>query len=139
MAIRRVLFSFQNNTKDLDPSYKLNLDLWDCLGRVDCLEKGKIGIIAKFHRTDLVICSDSREGKTLSYSQIDRVSVWIHCLAFHFKRNNICDTFCFPGGYDHSEKEYLPKERICSQRGKFLSMLAVGGNVSCSKILKFLR
>ena len=42
-------FSFQNNPKDLDPSCKTDLDLWDCLGRV------KIGIIAKFHRTDLVI------------------------------------------------------------------------------------
>ena len=26
-------FSFQNNPKDLDPSYKMDLDLWDCLGR----------------------------------------------------------------------------------------------------------
>ena len=42
-------FSFQNNPKDLDPSYKTDLDLWDCLGM------GKIGIIARFHRTDLVI------------------------------------------------------------------------------------
>ena len=42
-------FSFQNNPKDLDPSCKMDLDLSDCLGRV------KIGIIAKFHRTDLVI------------------------------------------------------------------------------------
>ena len=28
------VFSFQNNPKDLDPSYKMDLDLWDCLGRV---------------------------------------------------------------------------------------------------------
>ena len=27
-------FSFQNSPKDLDPSYKMDLDLWDCLGRV---------------------------------------------------------------------------------------------------------
>ena len=27
-------FSFQNNPKDLDPSYKMDLDLWDRLGRV---------------------------------------------------------------------------------------------------------
>ena len=26
--------SFQNNPKNLDPSYKTDLDLWDCLGRV---------------------------------------------------------------------------------------------------------
>ena len=43
------VFSFQNSPKDLDPSCKMDLDLWDCLGRV------KIGIIAKFHKTDLVI------------------------------------------------------------------------------------
>ena len=42
-------FAFQNNPKDLDPPCKMDLDLWDCLGRV------KIGIIAKLHRTDLVI------------------------------------------------------------------------------------
>ena len=41
-------FSFQNNTEDLDPSYKTDLDLWYCLGM------GKIGIKARFHRTDLI-------------------------------------------------------------------------------------
>ena len=38
-------FSFQNNPKDLDPSYKTDLDLrlfW----------KGKTCIIAKLHKTD---------------------------------------------------------------------------------------
>ena len=29
------VFSFQNNSKDLDPSCKTDLDLWDCLGRVN--------------------------------------------------------------------------------------------------------
>ena len=24
------VFPFQNNYKDLDPSYKMDLDLWDC-------------------------------------------------------------------------------------------------------------
>ena len=38
------------------------------------LRKGKTCIIAKLQRTDLVICSHSREGKTLSYSQINTVS-----------------------------------------------------------------
>ena len=28
------LFYFQNNPKNLDLSYKTDLDLWDCLGRV---------------------------------------------------------------------------------------------------------
>ena len=27
-------FSFQNNPKIVDQSYKTNLDLWDCLGRI---------------------------------------------------------------------------------------------------------
>ena len=27
-------FSFQNSPINLDPSYKMDLDLWDCLGRV---------------------------------------------------------------------------------------------------------
>ena len=26
--------SFRNNPKNLNPSYKMDLDLWDCLGRV---------------------------------------------------------------------------------------------------------
>ena len=42
-------FSFQNNPKDLDPSYKMDL------GSLGLFRKGKIGIIAKFHRTGLVI------------------------------------------------------------------------------------
>ena len=33
-AYKAVFFSFQNNPKNLDPSYKMDLDLWDCLGRV---------------------------------------------------------------------------------------------------------
>ena len=35
--------------------------------------KGKIHIIAKLHRTDLVICGNSREGKTPSNSLINTV------------------------------------------------------------------
>ena len=30
--IRRFFFSFQNNPKNLDLSYKTDLDIWDCLG-----------------------------------------------------------------------------------------------------------
>ena len=33
----------------------------------------KTHIVAKFHRTDIVICSHFRKGKTLSYCQIDMV------------------------------------------------------------------
>ena len=42
-------FFFQNNTKDLDPSCKMDLD------HLGLFRKGKIGIIANFHHTDLVI------------------------------------------------------------------------------------
>ena len=34
LVTRRCCFSFQSNPKDLDPSCKTDLDLWDCLGRV---------------------------------------------------------------------------------------------------------
>ena len=51
------VFAFQNNPKNLDPSYKMDLDHWDCLQRI------KIRIIPKLHRTDLVTCSHSRERK----------------------------------------------------------------------------
>ena len=33
-SVIRQSFFFQNNPKDLDPSYKMDLDLLDCLGRV---------------------------------------------------------------------------------------------------------
>ena len=46
-------FPSKNNLKNLDPSYKMDLDLWDCFRRV------RTGIIATFHRTDLAICNHS--------------------------------------------------------------------------------
>ena len=48
-------------SKNIDLSYKMDLDLWDCLGRVKL-------VIADFHRTDFIICSHSREGRYPSYS-----------------------------------------------------------------------
>ena len=44
---------------------------------MDWLRKGKTHIIAKFHRTDLVIESHSREGKPPSYSRINTVSSYL--------------------------------------------------------------
>ena len=42
-------FSFQNCPKDLDPSCKTDLDLWDCLGRVKLvLLQNFIGLIKLF-------------------------------------------------------------------------------------------
>ena len=46
--------------------------------------KGKTKIIAKFYRTDLVIYSHSREGKTLSYSHINTVSGYYFCFYIYF-------------------------------------------------------
>ena len=44
--IRRHFFSFQNNPKNLDLSYQMDLDLWDCLGRVKpVLQQNCIGLI----------------------------------------------------------------------------------------------
>ena len=40
-----VFFSFHNNPKNLDLSYKTDLDFWDCL-------KGT-HLIAEFHKNDL--------------------------------------------------------------------------------------
>ena len=51
------IFSFQNNPKNQDLSYKTDLVFWGLF------RKGKTHIIAKFLRTDSVICSHSREGK----------------------------------------------------------------------------
>ena len=45
-AYKTVFFSFQNNPKNLDPFYKTDLDLWDCLGRVKPeLQQNCIGLI----------------------------------------------------------------------------------------------
>ena len=68
-VIRHSFCFLPNQKKNLDLSYKIDLDLWDCLRNV------KTHIIAKYHRTDLVICycTHSREGKTPSYSQINVV------------------------------------------------------------------
>ena len=65
-VVTRHFFPFQNNPKDLDSSYKTDLDLWNCLGRVKLVIQQNYGI-------DLVCCNHSREGKTSSYSRINMV------------------------------------------------------------------
>ena len=61
------IFYFQNNSKNLDPPYKMDLDL------LRLFQKGKTHIIAKFHWTDLAICNHSGDGKHPTYSQINTV------------------------------------------------------------------
>ena len=55
--------------------------------------KGKTCIIAKFLQTDSVICSHSRERKTLSYSWIYRVYIQVHICA---KGLGIGITYIYP-------------------------------------------
>ena len=64
--VTRHSFFIQNNPKNLDLSYKMDLDLLDCLGRVK--------LIVKLHRTDLVICCHSREEKVPFCSRINMVT-----------------------------------------------------------------
>ena len=48
-SIKGWIFSFQNNTKNLDPSYKTDLDVWDCLGRIKLvIRQNFIGLIQLF-------------------------------------------------------------------------------------------
>ena len=55
---------FSTNPKDLDPSYDESRYLGLFSSRyLRLFRKGKAHIIAKFHRTDLIICSLSREGE----------------------------------------------------------------------------
>ena len=60
--------------KNLDPSYKTNLDLWDYLGRLKLILPG----IAKFHRTDLVICSQSEKGKPHLIAKLIWCSIMVY-------------------------------------------------------------
>ena len=46
LRLKDGVFSFQNNPKDLDPSCKMDLDLWDCTGKVKLvLQQNFIGLI----------------------------------------------------------------------------------------------
>ena len=69
--------SFQNNPKNLDPSYKMDLDLWDCLGRVKLvLYQNFIELILWFG--DIL----DREKKTTSYSRINMVKSFTTLMPF---------------------------------------------------------
>ena len=55
------VFFLPKQSQNLDPSYKTDLHFRECLGRVKL-----VLIIAKYHRTDLAVCSHCRKGKTPS-------------------------------------------------------------------------
>ena len=57
-------FPFQNNPKILDPSYKMDLEFWDCFGRT------KTHLMTEIHKAYLDIWGHFRDGKTLPYIQI---------------------------------------------------------------------
>ena len=58
-------------------SQKRRFILSDGSRSLGLFRKGKTCIIAKFHRTDLLICSHSRGEKTLSCSWINTGALWI--------------------------------------------------------------
>ena len=68
---------FLPNLSEKFRSYKMDLDLWDCL--------------AKFHMTHKVICCYSREGKNPPYSRINKVPLHLHHLdtLLHNKKNKL--------------------------------------------------
>ena len=57
------------------------------------LRNRKTCILTKFHRTDLVICSHSREGKTPSYSRINTLPIHMNNVTCHyFSANDVAAT-----------------------------------------------
>ena len=72
-VLRWSLFYFQNDPKNLDPSYKMDLDLWDCLGRVKLiLQQNYIELIYLF-----VVNQEMR--KSSFYIRINMVGSNIGC------------------------------------------------------------
>ena len=98
--------------------------------------KGNIRIIAKFHRTDLVICSHSRERKPPSYSRRNTVGYGIplplpmvpfpvSCHFYKGRRDNFLQLhICFPGHIwkRSTSTKGSTLKRICSNRSKFFPL-----------------
>ena len=87
LVIRQeVFFSFQNNPKNLDPSYKMDIDLSDCLGRIKViLEQNFMGLL----NFNLYICT----GRAVT--NVVRTCGLTHLLIFDFVSNKIClNHFC---------------------------------------------
>ena len=63
-------FSFQNNSKILNPSEKMDLDF-------GAVFKGKKNPAAQFHQTDLEVLGNSREVKIVFYSKIFTFSMYL--------------------------------------------------------------
>ena len=59
--------SLPKESKKLDPSYKMDLEFWDCIGRE------KSNLIAEFHNTDFDFGGHSRVGKTLFCKRVNTV------------------------------------------------------------------
>ena len=66
LVIKQSFLSFFFTPKHSPKSTAILLDRSRSVG---LFRKAKTHVIAKFHRTDIVICSHSRERKTLSYSR----------------------------------------------------------------------
>ena len=73
--------------------------------------KGKTCIIAKFHGTDLVICSHSRERKTLACSQKKKTN----------KKKNV-------------QKVFQVLELLCLSADNYVCMIAVSAVMQLSQV-----
>ena len=70
------LFSFPNNSKNLEPSYKTDLDIWDCLGRVKLvLQQICVRLIPLF-----VLILEL--GKPAFYSRINTDCIVVQCKSY---------------------------------------------------------
>ena len=78
-SVVRLFFSFPNN------SQKSRFILSDGSRFLGLFRKSKIHIVAESHRSDLVIYSHCRDGKTLSYSRINMVILQLYQLLLYLR------------------------------------------------------
>ena len=62
------VFPFKTNPKNLDPSYKMDLDIWDCFGR-------ETHLVARFRKAGQDVWTHSRDDKTPFNSQINAIDI----------------------------------------------------------------
>ena len=114
-SVIRQFFSFQNNPRNLDPSYKMDLDLWDCLGRVKLILQQNFSEL-------ILICSHSRESKTPSFSRIN--------IVYHI----ICDVQCCQHVYWKKYSTDCPWENLQSSKALTSHIVCLGKAQSTNTI-----
>ena len=60
LAVIQVL-PFLNNPKDLDPSYKMDLDFWDCFGRKKTLSYKRRNMVLFLYKFEIVLAHPDME------------------------------------------------------------------------------